>query len=368
VPRVLKKANLYTWQHFKKREFGFIVIFQSIVYTHTRDMEFTINLWGSIVYPVIIAILYKAVEACLIQVPEGYVVILEKFGKMDIVLGPGYYFYPPIMYVIKKIKWDNNITIERIFLKNQIYDAPPVKLVSRDYVEVNIDVIVHFMFVDPKKVAYNSYMPGLELKTVVDTGVREACASLTWDQLNVGGDEKHKIAGAVKEKFSNFEERLGIRITEVAIERIFTNEKTMQQWDKIVSAKKTAELNMITQESEKKKQLIEKENEIALKLMTAESEAKLTLMKQQTEANSIKAIADAESYRRDKASEAESKYIKSIIATGVSENYFNQSMMRDNWKALTQSKGSNLIVPYEVTQFLGLGKVLNALTTGTPGQ
>lgn len=82
-------------------------------------------------------------------VPQGEVVIVERFGKLHAVQGSGLFFAIPL---VDRLKY-------RIDTREQVLEIPPLSAITKDNVSVRVSALVFCQFVDYEKAAYGSMQP-----------------------------------------------------------------------------------------------------------------------------------------------------------------------------------------------------------------
>lgn len=316
---------------------------------------------------------------CVVTVPVNNVAIMERFGKKHKVLNGGWHIVIPLIDELRTIHWlpgkGVGNTTKCIPLSEQFYDPPPFDLITKDRIRIKLDLVVVYSISDAEKAFYNVENMKSGLEHILLTGSREACASLTVDEIMFDSTEKNKIVNKVISKFGNTGDDWGLSIKRIEIQSILPSNEIMKAAEELIMTKKKADLKALTEDSIRTARLLEEESRQKLDLMETKNKADTARLKldsdiqaaeaklesdmhkkqreAETEAQAIKLRADAFAYRAQKETEADVLYTKSLRELGMSEGYFTAKVYAQSFNELAKSKGTHLLIPYESAKFFG---------------
>ena len=129
--------------------------------------------------------------------------IVLTLGRFAGIKGPGIIFVMPIVSRIQKV----STRIQAVAFKTEAS-------FTQDNVPVNIDAVMYFQIVDPKKVVLNieNYITGTNL--AAQTTIREVVGRYTFDEVL---SEREKIGGAAREIIDEKTEHWGVKVSAVEI-------------------------------------------------------------------------------------------------------------------------------------------------------
>jgi len=345
----------------------------------------------------------------IILVQEGEVVLVERFGKFNRMLTSGLHQLTPLYEAPRNVCWnyseedpvDHRVkrhqeTGYRIGVRERIFDSLPVKIISKDKLQVSVNPVVFFQVVDPKKAVYNVTDLLQSIEQTIGTSLREALAGMTFDAII---DDKERLSKVLYEKFVEQHERWGITITRVEIQEIKTTDTVMRATEQMVATQRSAEADiakeraltdsellkaqriqkvaLLQAQSEQKNALLAAESQQKVLALEIESNQRQKRAEIETQMFSDKTAADARAYaivaegeayakRRKLEAEADQAYFNQLRSAGASEQYLTQRLFADAWKTLaTNANKGTVIIPLESARFLGsslAGGALNLLS------
>ncbi len=265
------------------------------------------------------------------KVQEGYVRLVERFGKYHKTLRPGINFVLP---GIDRIKTDfelstyhtdpSNIeekiifpishkpTMGNINIQEQMMDPGKFDTIAADNAVVHPDIITYFTIIDAHKAVYKVDNLGNSLLKLIETTIRQEIGTQTSDELITA---RQQIGINVQRALEKATEGWGTRINRVEIQEI-TFDKGLQdnlvkqreaelvKRGEVVTAQQEKEVMILNSEGIKQAQILEAEGKKQAQILEAEgkfeaqrleAEAKFLLESKQKEgeAKGMKAISDA---------------------------------------------------------------------------
>jgi regulator of protease activity HflC (stomatin/prohibitin superfamily) len=150
--------------------------------------------------------------------------IVLTLGRFAGVKGPGIIFVMPIVSRIQKI----STRIQAVAFKTEAS-------FTQDNVPVNIDAIMYFQIVDPKKAVLNieNYITGTNLSA--QTTIREVVGTYTFDEVL---SEREKIGGAAREIIDEKTEHWGVKVSSVEIRDVQVPQSLQEAMSRQASAER----------------------------------------------------------------------------------------------------------------------------------
>ena len=223
-------------------------------------------------------------------VPQAHVYVVQRFGKYHTNLNAGLNWILPIF---DKIAY-------KITLKEQILDAPPQPVITRDNVTMQIDSVVYFKVFDAKLYAYGAVNPVQALESLTVTTLRNIVGELDLDGTLTSRDV---INAKMTDVIDRATDAWGIKVTRVELKNIIPPKEIRDAMEKQMKAERDRRETLLQAEGhkvasvtraegDKQAMILAAEGERDARIARAEGEAKEILLKKQAEADGLKAIMD----------------------------------------------------------------------------
>tara|TARA_Y100001960_G_scaffold195248_1_gene204382 strand:+ start:1210 stop:2343 length:1134 start_codon:yes stop_codon:yes gene_type:complete len=307
------------------------------------------------------------------NVQEGYVRLVERFGKYHKTLRPGINFILPGIDTVKtdfdlytyhedkqtknieKVSVSHKPSKGDINVQEQMMDPAPFDTIAKDNAVVHPDVITYFSIIDAHKAVYNVNNLGDSLFKLIETTIRQEIGTQSSDSLVTA---RQQIGRNVKAAMDEATEGWGTRVTRVEIQEIKFDQALQ---DKLVKQRKA--------ELEKRGEVVEAQQEKEVRILKAEGIKQAEIL--QAEGKKQAQILEAEGVFEAKRLEAEANFLleskqKEGEAKGmqaISDSLKDQPealIILDALKAqgkVAQSIGSSnnaLIIPSETAGLFGV--------------
>ena len=135
-------------------------------------------------------------------VPQAHEYVVQFLGKYRRTLSAGAHLLVPFMERISK----------RITLMEQILDAPPQPVITKDNVTMQIDSVVYYRVFDSKLYAYGAVNPVSALENLTATTLRNIVGELDLDGTLTSRDVINAKMTSIIDKATD---EWGIRVTRV---------------------------------------------------------------------------------------------------------------------------------------------------------
>ena len=214
-------------------------------------------------------------------VPQGYVYVIERLGRYNDTLGPGFHVIIPIVDKVSK----------QVSLKEQVADFPPQDVITKDNVIMKIDTVVYFKVQDPKLYAYGAERPILALENLTATTLRNLVGELELDQTLTSRDNINaRMQGILDEATDPW----GIKVGRVELKNIIPPEEIQRSMEKQMKAERDRRETLLEAEGHKQASITRAEGDKQALVLKAEAERDAAIARATGEAESIRLVYEAE--------------------------------------------------------------------------
>ena len=247
---------------------------------------------GMIIFLVILGFILLILLLSSIRiVPQAHEYVVEFFGKYKRTLPAGFHMIIPI---IEK-------TPRRITLMEQILDAPPQPVITKDNVTMQIDSVVYFRVFDSKLYAYGAVNPVSALENLTATTLRNIVGELDLDGTLTSRDVINAKMTQIIDKATD---EWGIRVTRVELKNIIPPKEIRDAMEKQMKAERDRRETLLQAEGhkaaavtraqgDKEAAILQAEGERDARIARAEGEAKEIYLKKKAEADGLRALIEA---------------------------------------------------------------------------
>lgn len=250
-------------------------------------MEWYVWLIIGIVVVFVLTFLIKLI----IIVPQAHEYVTELFGKYNRTLTAGIHLMVPFFEKVSK----------KITLMEQILDAPPQPVITKDNVTMQIDSVVYFRVFDSKLFAYGAVNPVDALENLTATTLRNLVGELDLDGTLTSRDVINAKMTSIIDKATD---EWGIRVTRVELKNIIPPQEIRESMEKQMRAERDRRETLLQAEGhkaavitraegDKQAMILEAEGQRDARIARAEGEAKEIYLKKKAEADGLKELIHA---------------------------------------------------------------------------
>ena len=289
-------------------------------------------------------------------VPQSETRVIERLGRFHSVLSPGlnliwpFIDKPKTIYTRRVETGINGRNIVRmtttcaIDLREQVYDFPSQQVITKDNVTTEINALLYFQIVDPKKSVYEIDNLPNAIEKLTQTSLRNVIGELELDETLTSRDTINSRLQSILDDATN---KWGVKVNRVELQDITPPESVREAMEKQMQAERDKRATILTSEGTKQSQILQSEGEKAAKINRAEAEKQQAIL-----------LAEGEATARIKKAEAEAAAIEKITeAVGKSTNPANYLLAQNYIKMLEQlaqgDKTKTVFLPYEATNIMG---------------
>ncbi len=271
----------------------------------------------------LIALLAYGATRIIRIVPEAHCYVIEFLGSYKTTWTNGLHFKIP---VVERIAKD-------VSLKEQMGDFPPMPVITKDNVSIQIDTVVFYKIMEPRKFVYGVENPILALQNLSATTLRNIIGNLDLDNVLKSRDEINSKMQIVLDEATD---PWGIKVSKVELKTITPPADIQAAMEKQMQAERDKRATILKAEAHKESAIRRAEGDKAADILAAEAERDAKIEKAKGEAESLRLIY-----------EAEAKGIEMLNKVGLADDVLTLKKL-DALKSLGDGKATKLIVPTEL--------------------
>ncbi len=308
---------------------------------------------GVIIIVAVVVIISSTVKI----VPQGYELILERFGRYKTTLRPGLNLIMPIMDRVSN----------RVNVKECVLNVSRQEIISKDNASVEVDGVAYFQVLDSRKSTYviNNLIYALE--NLVLTNIRTVLGSMDLDEML---SKRDSINARLLRVLDEATDPWGVKIVRVEIKDISPPKDLLDAMAQQMKAERVKRAEILKAEGVKLSQILEAEGIKQAAILAAEADKRT----QELEAEGLKAakFRAAEALERTSAAEAiATKQVSDAIESGNIQaiQYFVAQKYIDALGQVASSPNSKTIMmPLEASSVIGsvggIGELLKDMGIG----
>lgn len=215
-----------------------------------------------------------------IVVSERENVIVERLGKYQKTLKPGFYFLIPFI--------DNASYTQE--MREQVIDIPAQSVITSDNIQVEVDGLLYIKVMDAKKASYGIGNYTAASINLAQTTMRSEVGKIT---LGETFSERERVNMRIIEEIDRASDPWGVKVLRYEIKDLKPSDEVVEKLEEQMEAEreKRAQITLATAEKEKLINVSEGERQESINI--SEGQKSLTINEAEGKAESIRLIADA---------------------------------------------------------------------------
>lgn len=244
------------------------------------EVELSQLIGSNLVWVLLALFIIVCIVAGVQIVPQSEKHVVERFGRLRSVLGPGINFIVPFLDKVR-----HKVSILERQLPTMTQDA-----ITSDNVPVQVDTSVFYRIIEPEKTVYRIRDVDGAISTTVAGIVRSEIGRMELDQVQ---SNRSNLISAVREQVSQQVDDWGIEVTRAEILDVNLDDETRRAMSQQVNAERARRAQVT--EAEGKKRSVE-----------LQADAELYAAEQAAKARRVTADAEA--------------YATQVVAVAIAEN------------------------------------------------
>lgn len=295
-----------------------------------------------------IAIIWAGVKV----VPQSETRVIERLGRFHSVLNPGLnliipFVDKPKMIYTRKIQssgYVRMITTDVIDLREQVYDFPAQQVITRDNVTTEINALLYFQIVDPKKAVYEIDNLPNAIEKLTQTSLRNVIGELELDETLTSRDTINSKLQVILDDATN---KWGVKVNRVELQDITPPESVRMAMEKQMQAERNRRAEILKAEGEKQSLILRSEGEKTSRINQAEAVKEAEILRAQGDAQAIILNAQAEADAIRRIAEAVSGDRTDPASYMLAVKYI------ETLREMTSGKDNKIVyIPYEASSVL----------------
>ena len=242
-------------------------------------------------YLAIAVLVLWAIVANIRIVPQEHAYIIERLGKFKSVWYAGLHVKIPII---------DNI-VNRISLKEQVFDFPPQPVITKDNVSVKVDSVVFSKVFDPQKYTYGVENPIAGLQNLSATTLRSSIGGM---ELDTTLSSRESINSQMEAILDEATDPWGIKVNRVELKNIDPPPAIEEVMTKQMRAERERRQTVLEAQAHQESVVSRAEGDKRAKVLAAEAEKEAKIALAQGEAESIRLVYEAQAQGLEKLREA----------------------------------------------------------------
>mgnify|MGYP001107482596 FL=1 len=305
---------------------------------------------------IIVVLAIVIISAGVKVVPQSETRVIERLGRFHSVLNPGLNFIIPFIDKPKTIYTRRvettvggrylvrNTVTSVIDLREQVYDFPSQRVITRDNVTTEINALLYFQITDPKKAVYEIDNLPNAIEKLTQTSLRNVIGELELDETLTSRDTINTKLQAILDDATN---KWGVKVNRVELQDITPPESVRVAMEKQMQAERNRRAEILNAEGEKQSLILRSEGEKASKINQAEATKQAQILRAEGEAQAIILNAQAEADAILRVAEA--------VRSGNTDpaTYMLAMKYIDTLREMTSGKDNKTVyIPYEASSVL----------------
>ncbi|GAA1869032.1 SPFH domain-containing protein [Myceligenerans crystallogenes] len=237
-----------------------------------------VGLW--IVLLILVIVVVVALSRAVRIVPQAVAMVIERLGKYQGTLGPGFHLLIPFLDKVRA----------GVDMREQVVSFPPQPVITSDNLVVEIDTVIYFQVTDARSAVYEiaNYITAIEQLTV--TTLRNVIGSMDLEQTLTSRDQ---INGQLRGVLDEATGRWGIRVNRVELKSIDPPASVQGAMEQQMRAERDRRAAILTAEGVKQSAILTAEGEKQSAILRAEGSAQSQILEAEGEARAILQVFEA---------------------------------------------------------------------------
>ncbi len=256
-----------------------------------------------IFFAVLVFFLITLLARSTYVVRQSEVIMIERLGKFYTILKPGMHFIFPFLDYSRKILWTfikedpygkrpyrYTQYVERIDLRESVYDFPKQNVITKDNVTIEINALLYYQVTDPMRAVYEVANLPQAIEKLTQTTLRNVVGAMDLDETLVSRDQVNE---KLREILDDATDKWGVKVNRVELQEVNPPADIKNAMEKQMRAERDRRALILEAEGKKRAAVLEAEGVKLSKITRAEGEAQARLITADAEAEAINFIQKA---------------------------------------------------------------------------
>ena len=248
-------------------------------------------MFGKAIALIIVILLLIILVRNIRIVPQEHAYVIERLGKFKTIWYAGLHVKIPFIDQI----------VNKITLKEQVFDFPPQPVITKDNVSVKVDSVVFSKIFDPQKYTYGVENPIAGLQNLSATTLRSIIGGM---ELDTTLSSREAINTQMEAILDEATDPWGIKVTRVELKNIDPPAEIEEVMTKQMRAERERRQTVLEAQAHQESVVSRAEGDKKAKVLAAEAEKEAKIALAQGEAESIRLVYEAQAEGLEKLREA----------------------------------------------------------------
>ena len=229
--------------------------------------------------------------------------------------------------------------INKMSLKEKVFDFPPQPVITKDNVTMMIDTVVYFQITDPKLYTYGVEKPINALENLSATTLRNIIGELELDESLTSRDVINTKMRSILDEATD---PWGIKVNRVEVKNIEPPHAIREAMEKQMKAERERREQILIAEGHKQSAILEAEGKKQALILEAEAEKEAAIQKAKGEAQAILEVQ-----------QAKAEGLKMIKDAGMDDKVIKLRSL-EAFEVAANGQATKIIIPSEIQNMAGV--------------
>lgn len=229
--------------------------------------------------------------------------------------------------------------INKMSLKEKVFDFPPQPVITKDNVTMMIDTVVYFQITDPKLYTYGVEKPINALENLSATTLRNIIGELELDESLTSRDVINTKMRSILDEATD---QWGIKVNRVEVKNIEPPQAIREAMEKQMKAERERREQILIAEGHKQSAILEAEGKKQALILEAEAEKEAAIQKAKGEAQAILEVQ-----------QAKAEGLKMIKEAGMDDKVIKLRSL-EAFEVAANGQATKIIIPSEIQNMAGV--------------
>lgn len=255
-----------------------------------------LTVFSAVTFLFLVILIFKSVYL----IRQAQVMIIERFGRFDRIIGPGLHIVIPFIEQPRQVIWSFVVsegngkryytitnTLERIDLRESVYEFPKQNVITKDNVTMEINALLYYQITDPKAAVYEINNMPEAIEKYTQTRLRDIIGSMDLDETLVS---RNTINARLAEILDEATDKWGVKVNRVELQEVNPPTDIRVAMEKQMRAERERREMILRSEGKKQSAILEAEGVREAQILEADGQAQARLKIADAEARAIEMI------------------------------------------------------------------------------